>query len=92
MIDKLYEAGIRYMALRTDRSETIDIPRAEQLGMIVTNVPLSPSIAENDAGPESTKYRVDITFYNLECYRKDLRSGNELTSTEHLGQATVYFR
>ena len=92
VLNALYEHGIRYITLRAANNKSIDLQKANDLGMIIAHVPFGSPILTTESFPELSRYMVDVTFYNLGCYKKDVYSGNELTHTNDLGPATVYFR
>ncbi|TDE06912.1 NAD(P)-dependent oxidoreductase [Flavobacterium sandaracinum] len=52
VLQKLYNCGVKYIALRGVSSDFIDVPRAKSLAMKVANVPSNPpySVAEHAVG------------------------------------------
>jgi D-lactate dehydrogenase len=92
VLEELHKNGIRFITMRAAYNNSIDLARASELGITVAHVPASPPAAATEISMETIQYIVAVTFYNIDCRKKDLRSGNELTGADRLAMATVYFR
>lgn len=92
VLEGLYQNGIRYIAIRAPNNTSADLTVAARLGIVIANTPFAAPVLNSGTAPDLFRYMASVTWYNLDCFKKDLLSGNELVSTGYLGQSSIYFR
>ncbi|HTL07789.1 MAG TPA: hypothetical protein VL307_06015 [Chitinophagaceae bacterium] len=91
VLEALYKHGVRYITIRAAHNHLCDLASASLLGMVVARVPMyAPD--DGTTPPDAIEYMLDVTLYNLDCRRKDIFSGNELTRINGQEKATIYYR
>ncbi len=92
ILEELYNCGVRFIAIRATCNKTADLSRCAELGIMVAHIPAFSPVEGVDISTAIAEYAVAVTLYNLDCRKKDLYSGNEMTPVVGMASATVYLR